>query len=58
MLNWSDIPEASGYHIYRSSVPYFDIGGMTPIADPTTNSFLDTGAAAGGAYFYNVTVEY
>ena len=58
LLNWSDIPEAVGYHIYRSSVPYFDIGGMTPIANPTTNSFLDMGAAAGGAFFYIVTVEY
>ena len=55
MLNWSEMPEAVGYHIYRSSVPYFDIGGMTPIANPTTNSFLDTGAAAGGAWFYRVT---
>ncbi|NQS98287.1 MAG: right-handed parallel beta-helix repeat-containing protein [candidate division Zixibacteria bacterium] len=57
LLDWSEMPLAAGYHVYRNEEPYFEIAGMTPIADPTTNSYIDENAVS-GAFYYAVTVEY
>ena len=59
ILNWSNVPWYlfDEYHIYRSTTPYFDVSGMTPIAVQTSNTFIDSNAVS-GAYFYRVTVEY
>ena len=58
ILEWSEIPEALSYYVYRDTVPYYSITGMTSLANPTLNTFEDTGAAASGEYYYRVTVEY
>lgn len=57
VLNWEDVAGASGYNVYRSSEPYFDISGLTPIAEPALSTFEDAGAVSGGAQFYIVTWE-
>jgi predicted outer membrane repeat protein len=55
-LHWSPFAFATSYHIYRSSQPYFNIGGLQPYAIVTTPGFIDIGAVVGGKYFYRVTV--
>ena len=57
LLEWPEMPQAVGYHVYRSTDPYFDITGMTPIANQITNSYLDQDVVS-GTLFYIVTVEY
>jgi len=57
VLNWEDVAGASGYNVYRSSEPYFEIGGLTPIAEPAMSTFEDVGVLSGGAQFYIVTWE-
>lgn len=57
VLNWEEVAGASGYNVYRSTEPYFDISGLTPIAEPAVSAFEDTGAVSGGAQFYIVTWE-
>jgi hypothetical protein len=57
ILSWSEIEEASVYHIYRAIEPYFDISVMTPIANPTNAGFTDIEALNSGHYFYRVTWE-
>ena len=55
ILNWSEVANAEIYHIYRSQEAYFDIGGMTPIADVMENQYIDEGVLTEGVYFYVVT---
>ena len=57
VLNWEDVVGATGYNVYRSTEPYFDITGLTPIAEPTVPTFEDAAALSGGAKFYIVTWE-
>ena len=59
ILNWTEVPQMffQEYRIYRSEAPYFEVTGMTPLSVQTENSFVDPGAA-GGRYFYRVTVVY
>jgi len=56
ILNWSAIPIAVSYNIYRSPVPYFDISMMIPIATVPNNSYIDINAGFESVYFYQVTV--
>ena len=55
ILNWSEVPNAEIYHVYRSEEAYFDITGMTPIAEVTENQYIDENALNAGQYFYRVT---
>lgn len=57
VLDWSTVPGAETYNIYRSSHPYFDITGLVPIAASNNPQYIDSGAAAGESYFYRVTGE-
>ena len=58
ILQWSEVPGAQYYKIYRSDQPYFDISGMTAVGLVFSPIYGDTGAATGGPWFYAVTVEY
>ena len=55
-VSWSEVTGATVYNIYRSTDPYFAIGGA-PYATVPTAGFADTGAVSGTAYFYIVTAE-
>ncbi|NQS97414.1 MAG: hypothetical protein HQ591_03085 [candidate division Zixibacteria bacterium] len=55
ILNWGGISQADIYYIYRSTEPYFDIGGMTPIGESTDPEYIDEDALLGGLYYYCVT---
>ena len=56
-LDWSAIPGATSYTIYREATPNFVPGPANQIGTSATNSFTDVGAVALPAvkYFYNVT---
>lgn len=58
LLDWSDIPQAVTYYVYRSAEPYFGIAGLTPLDSTTISQYVDVGVAAGGPYFYRITYEY
>lgn len=58
ILYWSPFTAAQSYNIYRSEVPYFDISGMTPLAQVTDPQYVDLNAFPGGPWFYVVTYEY
>lgn len=49
-LNWSTVPGASQYNIYRGT----STGSYTFVNSSATTSFLDTGATPGSTYFYVV----
>lgn len=51
-LNWTPVPEATVYHIYRS-LSATTLGAKVSSTDATT--FTDTGLANGTEYFYTVT---
>ena len=55
ILQWSPFTVVISYNIYRSETPYFEIGGMTPIASVTFPQYIDAGAMANGAFYYKVT---
>ena len=57
ILQWSEVPGAQYYKIYRSDQPYFDISSMSAIGLVFSPIYGDTGAVAGGSWFYVVTVE-
>jgi hypothetical protein len=57
-LQWFPIPIATIYHIYRSTEPYFDVSGMTPIASVVDTSYIDINALNENGYFYRVIYEY
>ncbi|MGE5602094.1 MAG: hypothetical protein ACM30E_03525, partial [Nitrososphaerales archaeon] len=46
-LNWTEVDMAATYQLFRSESPYYkpgDWSSLLPIADVTSNSYLDTGA--------------
>jgi|GEM_PF-366427 len=55
ILNWSAIPAAISYNIYRSEDPYASISTLIPIATTNGTTFTDVGAASGGSWFYALT---
>jgi len=57
ILNWTEMPHALSYNIYRSIEPYFDIFGMTPIANVTETQYVDENVLSEGPYFYIITYE-
>jgi hypothetical protein len=56
-LDWQDMSGATLYHIYRSNTPYFDITGVTPLANSTVSSYVDAGALVDRVWFYRVSWE-
>jgi len=57
ILQWSPVPDAESYNIYRSTEPYFDINGMIPIATTDKPTYIDLNALIGNSYFYRVNWE-
>ena len=58
VLQWTEVPDALYYKIYRSEVPYFDISAMTAVGLVFEPVYLDEDALSGGEWFYAVTGEY
>ena len=58
ILSWYAAITGQLYNVYRSDVPYFDITGMTPLAQVTDPQYVDLSAFPGGPWYYIVTVEY
>jgi predicted outer membrane repeat protein len=58
LLDWSDIPGAGVYHIYRSDTPIFDITAIPPYIDTPNSHFFDYGTVISGTkWWYKVTWE-
>ena len=56
ILDWTEVPDAESYNIYRSTEPYFSTVGnlLTVIDNPP---YTDDNALNGDSYFYFVTYE-
>ena len=54
-MDWSDMPNASNYYIYKSDVPYFDITGLVPYDSTTNSTYTDVAAVISDSNFYRVT---
>ena len=52
LIEWTAVPDAASYKIYRSTDPY---AGFEQIGTTGTNSYTDSEVLAGRAYFYYVT---
>ena len=52
-LNWTAVPSATSYKVYRALINITDVTGLTPIAMLTTNSTIDT-VSENGQYWYAV----
>ncbi|HAQ60938.1 TPA: hypothetical protein DCR49_02910 [Candidatus Delongbacteria bacterium] len=50
-LNWSAVPDALSYNIYRSDTPY----GTFTLLINTANTYWSVSTSAGAKYFYRVT---
>ena len=57
VLNWSSVPTASGYNVYRGTDPTAPPGEMTLIASPTNPTYMDSNVLNGpdDMLFYLVT---
>ena len=57
-LSWTanTEPDLNHYNVYRSTTYGFTVNTATdtPIAQPTTNSYSDTGLTASTTYYYRV----
>jgi hypothetical protein len=57
-LNWNANTELdiNHYNVYRSTIPSFSVNLLSdaPIAQPTSNSYSDTGLASATSYYYKV----
>jgi hypothetical protein len=57
-LNWTanTEPDLNHYNVYRGTTAGFTVtpGTTTPVGQPTTNSFSDTGLTASTTYYYKV----
>ena len=58
VLTWEEIPGAILYNIYRSDSAYFEIPGMTPIAQTDELIYIDDQVVSFNKSFYRVTWEY
>jgi hypothetical protein len=56
-LNWTSVPGATGYWVYRTEGHAGCNLGKTKIADVTTLTFNDTGLLNGRTYYYNVVAH-
>ena len=61
-LAWTANPTTENvdhYNVYRGTTAGFTVvpGTTVPLAQPTTNSFNDTGLTAGTAYYYRVAAQ-
>jgi hypothetical protein len=58
-LSWTanTEPDLDHYNVYRGTTPGFAVtlGTTTPVGQPTTNSFSDTGLTASTTYYYKVS---
>jgi len=58
ILNWTAIPSADSYYIYRSSTPYFEPNSQNLLwISPGENYFADENALQQPCYYYFVTWE-
>ncbi len=53
-LQWTPVTGALSYNVYREATPITDVTLLTPIANPTGTSYIDT-LSVPGTYFYAVT---
>ncbi len=53
-LTWSAVAGATGYKVYRTTT---DVFPTTPLASPTTPTFVDTAVVAGTTYRYKVAAS-
>jgi len=51
-LNWIDVPDATRYKVYRSTIPN---SLMTLVGTATTNSYIDSITGTETTYYYRVT---
>ena len=56
-LNWTSVPGATGYWVYRSEGHAGCNFGKTKIADVTSLSFNDSGLSNGRQYHYNIVAH-
>ena len=56
-LEWSDVPDAEIYYIYRSTQPYFDIISMEPYDTSATSDYTDFGVLNEGCRYYRIIWE-
>ena len=58
-LSWAanTEPDLDHYNVYRGTTPGFTVtlGTTTPVGEPTTNSYSDTGLTAATTYYYKVS---
>ncbi|MBI9077593.1 MAG: Ig-like domain-containing protein [Desulfatibacillum sp.] len=56
-LDWSSYADnnAASFRVYSSSLPFFTVDGMTPLATQQGKSYTDTQVAFGVAAYYAVT---
>ena len=53
-LEWDPVPGATGYEIYRSAEPWFDVDDLDPWAVTTEPFFLETAPAGADLGFFRV----
>nr|MDO8113159.1 hypothetical protein [Candidatus Sigynarchaeota archaeon] len=57
-LEWSPIAGFVRYHVFRSSSPFFSVGGMNPITTVSINTTTDIlSPAQQGSYYYAVLAD-
>jgi fibronectin type 3 domain-containing protein len=52
VITWQPLPSAASYNVYRSSV---DTGAYSLAGSAATDTFSDTGLAAGATYYYKIS---
>ncbi|MHA1396067.1 MAG: hypothetical protein ACTSRZ_21390, partial [Promethearchaeota archaeon] len=59
-LNWNEITGATSFKVFRSGNPITseNASALTPIATPTSTSYLDSGLTNGTYYYAIVAVNY
>ncbi len=54
VLSWDQAPDATGYALYRSSVPGGPYTLVTPLSGSTTTTDIDSGLSPNTTYYYVV----